>query len=30
MALVFVSLAIIQRHVPKSAVAGAPAAASTH
>jgi len=30
MALVFVSLAIIGRHVPRSAAAGAPAAASTH
>ena len=30
MALVFLSLAIIGRHVPKSAIAGAPATASTH
>ena len=30
MALVFLSLAIIGRHVPRSAIAGAPAAASTH
>ena len=30
MALVFLSLAIIGRHVPRSASAGAPAAASTH
>jgi hypothetical protein len=30
MALVFLSLAIIKRHVPNSAIAGAPATASTH
>jgi AAHS family 4-hydroxybenzoate transporter-like MFS transporter len=30
MALVFLSLAIIGRHVPRSAITGAPAAASTH
>jgi AAHS family 4-hydroxybenzoate transporter-like MFS transporter len=30
MALVFLSLAVIKRHVPKSSVGGAPAAASTH
>src|SRR6185503_8726753 len=30
MALVFLSLAVIGRHVPKSSVGGAPATASTH
>ena len=30
MALVLVSLAAVRRHVPHSAVAGTPAAASTH
>ena len=30
MALVFLSLAVIGRHVPRSAIAGAPAPASTH